>query len=236
MFLFTVSILSSILCCSILTRLFSCFNRLYSKYFINSYFSILHFSFFYDKIAKIFCNGYAETRYERSFTMKILRFTAPFKPKGKEYIYVGMWNRYMKNKILLLSSFIPTFCSFYFIAQGVEPRYLPVFLLVACYPIFSVGAYLLRIKQHFRYRSPLDTAMTLFTLMDNGILIEKEGQEIPSLYHWDKFNLCYELKHYLLLYHFYLSHRSQELKSFSRNITCAIYYHILNFFSNLTKV
>lgn len=132
--------------------------------------------------------------------MKILRFTAPFKPKGKEYIYVGMWNRYMKNKILLLSSFIPTFCSFYFIAQGVEPRYLPVFLLIACYPIFSVGAYLLRIKQHFRYRSPLDTAMTLFTLMDNGILIEKEGQEIPSLYHWDKFNLCYELKHYLLLY------------------------------------
>lgn len=132
--------------------------------------------------------------------MKILRFTAPFKPKGKKYIYIGMWNRYIKSKILLLSAFIPTFCSLYFIAQGVDPRYLPIFLLIACYPLFSVGAYLLRIKQHFRYRSPLDMAMTTFTLMDNGILIEREGQELPELYHWDKFNMCYELKEYLLLY------------------------------------
>lgn len=132
--------------------------------------------------------------------MKILRFTAPFKPKGKKYVYIGMWNRYIKNKILLLSLFIPTGCSFYFIAQGVEKRYLPIFLLIACYPIFSIVSYLLRIKQHFQYRSPLDMAMTIFTLMDNGILIEREGHELPELYHWNKFNLCYELKNYLLLY------------------------------------
>ena len=132
--------------------------------------------------------------------MKILRFTAPFKPTGKQYIYIGMWNRYIKNKFLLLSSFIPTGCSIYFIAQGIDPKFLPIFFLIACYPLFSVGAYLFRIKQHFRYRSPIDTAMTTFTLMDNGILIEREGQELPELYHWDRFNLCCELKHYLLLY------------------------------------
>lgn len=132
--------------------------------------------------------------------MKLLRFTAPFKPKGKKYIHVGMWNRYIKNKFLLFSSLVPTFCSFYFIAQGIDPGYLPIFLIIACYPLFNVGTYLLRIKQHFQYRSPLDTAMTTFTLMDNGILIEREGQEIPELYHWDKFNMCCELKDYLLLY------------------------------------
>lgn len=132
--------------------------------------------------------------------MKIIRFTAPFKPIGKEYLYISIWNRYIRNIFLLFSIFLPTCCSIYFIVQGVDPIFLPVFLLIACYPLFHIGIYLLRIKQHLRYRSPLDTAMTAFTLMDNGILVEREGQELPELYHWDKFNMCYELKHYLLLY------------------------------------
>lgn len=132
--------------------------------------------------------------------MKILRFTAPFKPEGKEYIYISLWNRYLRSKFLLITIFIPTLCSLYFILQGVDPYFLSVFILIACYPLFSVGVFLLKIKKHLKFRSPIDTAMTEFTLMDNGILIEREGQEMPEFFHWDKFDMCYELKRYLILF------------------------------------
>jgi len=132
--------------------------------------------------------------------MKLYRFTAPFKPKGWDYIYVGLWNRYVRNKFLLISIFIPTVMSLYFVLQGIDPRFLPFFLLIACYPLFSVGAFLLQIKKHFAVRSPIDTAMTKFTLMDNGILMEREGREMPELCHWDQYNMCYELKRYLILF------------------------------------
>lgn len=132
--------------------------------------------------------------------MDIIRFKSTFKPSGPSYVKISLWNRYIRSKIILITSFIPTIVALYFILQDKGSPFFWVFFILLFYPVYSLIAFLLKIKKHLIYRSPLDTAVTDFTFMNNGILVERENAERPELYHWTEYTLLYELKDFMLLY------------------------------------
>lgn len=131
--------------------------------------------------------------------MNIIRFTSTFKPVGSDYTRVALWNRYVHNKALLFSVFIPTIGAAYFLMNTPGALWW-LFVLIMFYPVYHVIGFLFRIKRHFRFRSPADTAKTEFTLMSNGILMDRADMQKLDMLHWEEVNMIWELKDYLILY------------------------------------
>lgn len=131
--------------------------------------------------------------------MNIIRFTSTFKPDGKDYTKITMWNRYIHNKTVLFVSFIPTVGAIYFLYNGAGSFWW-LFVLLMLYPLYGMLGFLLKIKKHLKFRSPADTAKTEFTLMNNGILLDRMDMQKLDMIHWEDINMTWELKDYYLLY------------------------------------
>lgn len=131
--------------------------------------------------------------------MNIIRFTSTFKPVDKDYTKVTLWNRYAHNRTLLLAMFIPTIGALYFLMNNPGPLWW-VFILIMFYPLYNVIGFYFKIKRHFKFRSPADTAKTEFTLMNNGILMDRHEIQKLDMLHWVDVNVIWELKEYFILY------------------------------------
>lgn len=131
--------------------------------------------------------------------MNVIRFTSTFKPDGKNYTKITLWNRYIRNKTVLLTSFIPTVGAIYFLYNGAGPFWW-LFVLIMFYPLYSILGFTLKIKKHLKFRSPADIAKTEFTFMNNGILIDRFDMQKLDMIHWENVDIMWELKDYLLLY------------------------------------
>ena len=111
--------------------------------------------------------------------MNIIRFTSTYKPDGKDYTKVTLWNRYIQNKTLLFTLFIPTAAAIYFLVSDPGPFWW-MFVLIMFYPLYSIIGFLFKIKKHLKFRNPADIAKTEFTFMNNGILADRmEMQNDP---------------------------------------------------------
>lgn len=131
--------------------------------------------------------------------MNVIRFTSTFKPDGKNYAKITLWNRYIRNKTVLLSLFIPTAGAIYFLYTGTGPLWW-LFVLIMFYPVYNVLGFMLKIKKHLRFRSPADISRAEFTFMNNGILVDRMEMQKLDMVHWEDVNTLWELKDYLLLY------------------------------------
>lgn len=131
--------------------------------------------------------------------MSVIRFTSTYKPDGKDYTKVTLWNRYIQNKTLLLTMFIPTAGALYFLFTEPGPFWW-LFVLIMLYPLYSVLSFWLKIKNHLKFRSPADIARTEYTFMNNGILADRTEMQKLDMFHWEDVNLLWELKDFLLLY------------------------------------
>lgn len=134
--------------------------------------------------------------------MDLIQFTSKYKPEGKEYVKVTLWNHYISNKIMLFILILPPLLGFYFLFTGTITTFtLIINLVLILYPVFSVLAFLRKIKKHLDYRNPVDTALTQYTLMDNGILMEQPDFDKLNMKYWHEFDCLYELKDYFVLYY-----------------------------------
>lgn len=132
--------------------------------------------------------------------MNIIRFTSTFKPEKKDYTKISIWNRYFRNKTLMLTILIPTAGALYFLYSDPHTPFWWVFILIALYPFYSLMGFYFKIQNHLKYRSPMDTAKTEYTFMNNGILADRHEIEKLDLFHWDDVDMLWELKGFLLLY------------------------------------
>ncbi len=132
--------------------------------------------------------------------MKPITYTAPFKPSGKEYTKLCMWNRFIHNKLRLVVMILPVILGIYFLATTKVIYFMPVYLVLALYPFITVIAFYFKIKKHLKFRSKADEATAQFTIMDNGILTERAEVDINKLYHWDEFDKIIDIRDFLLLY------------------------------------
>lgn len=131
--------------------------------------------------------------------MSVIRFTSTFKPNNKNYTKITLWNRYVRNKTVLLTSLIPTAGAVYFLYSG-GGTFWWLFVLIMFYPLYSVLGFYLKIKKHLKFRSPADIAKTEFTFMNNGLLIDRVDMQKLDMIHWEDVNVLWELKDYFLLY------------------------------------
>lgn len=131
--------------------------------------------------------------------MNVIRFTSTFKPEGKDYTKITLWNRYIRNKTVLFSLFIPTAGAIYFLATGAGMLWW-LFVLIMFYPLYNVIGFMFKIKKHLKLRNPADIAKTEFTFMNNGILIDRMELQKLDMVHWDDVNTLWELKDFLVLY------------------------------------
>lgn len=132
--------------------------------------------------------------------MNIIRFTSTFKPDGTDYIKVTLWNRYIHNKTILFTLFLPTAGALYFLVTNPGPFWW-VFILIMFYPVYAVLGFTYQIKKHLKFRSPADTAKTEYTFMNNGILADRAELQTLDLIHWEDVDTLWELKDYFLLYY-----------------------------------
>lgn len=130
--------------------------------------------------------------------MNIIRFTSTFKPDGKDYTKVTVWNNYVRNKKFLLTLFIPTAGSIYFLINGIGTFWW-IFVLLMFYPVYHLIGFLFKIKKHLKFRSPADIAKTEFTFMDNGILADRMEIQKLDMIRWDDVNILWELKKFFIL-------------------------------------
>ncbi|MBQ9765409.1 MAG: YcxB family protein [Lachnospiraceae bacterium] len=132
--------------------------------------------------------------------MKPYTFTAPFKPEGAKYTKLCLWNRYLRTPFYLILLMIPSALGIYFLANNDNPYFIPVYVLLVCYPLINLLIFLVRIKKHLRFRSKADEATTHFTVMENGILTERPEISTNYLYHWNEFTNILDIKDHLLLF------------------------------------
>jgi len=132
--------------------------------------------------------------------MKPITYTAPFKPGGREYTRLCMWNRFIHNKLRLVVMLLPVILGIYFLATSSVIYFAPVYIVLTLYPFITVIAFYFKIKKHLKFRSKADEATAQFTIMDNGILTERPEVDINHLYHWDEFDKIIDIKEFLLLY------------------------------------
>ncbi len=132
--------------------------------------------------------------------MKPITYTAPFKPGGKSYTKLCMWNRFIHNKVRLIAMLLPVILGIYFLLTSNVIYFAPVYIVLMLYPLITVTAFYFKIKKHLKFRSKADEASTQFTIMDNGILTERAEVDINHLYHWSDFDKLFETREFLLLY------------------------------------
>ena len=131
--------------------------------------------------------------------MNVIRFTSTFKPEGRDYTKITLWNRSVHNKTILFSLFIPTAAALYFLITEPGPFWW-IFVIIMFYPLYSLIAFTLKIKKHLKFRSPADIAKTEYTFMNNGVLADRMEMQKLDLIHWEDVNMLWELKDYLMLY------------------------------------
>ncbi len=134
--------------------------------------------------------------------MNLIHFTSRFKPEGKEYIRTTLWNHYISNKIMLLFLIAPPLLGVYFLVTGPATTLSLIFnIILILYPLFSFLSFYRKIMNHLKYRDETDTALTHYTFMDNGILLEQAEFDKLDMHYWHEYDCLYELKGYLILYY-----------------------------------
>lgn len=102
---------------------------------------------------------------------------------------------------MLLILITPPILGAYFLLTGTNTTFtLVINILLILYPIFSFLSFMRKINDHLKYRDATDTALTHFTFMDNGILIEQPEFDKLDMMYWNEFDCLHELKNYLILY------------------------------------
>ena len=132
--------------------------------------------------------------------MQNIIFTAPFKPSGTSYTKLCLWNRYIHNKSRLILTLIPAIFGIYLFATSRITYLMPLYIILMLYPVLHVLTFVFKIKKHLRFRSKADTAIAKFTIMDNGILIEREELDMYNMFHWDDFSRVVDFSEFILLY------------------------------------
>ena len=133
--------------------------------------------------------------------MNITRFTQKYRPEGKEYEKIFMWNRFLRKKSDLIIIFAPALiCIASIIAGYFSPVFIPAYAFFILYPAIAYLQFKATIKKHLRNRKAKDNAECEVNIMDNGILLINNEHDIRELHKWDDIKKVYDHFGYYLIY------------------------------------
>lgn len=134
--------------------------------------------------------------------MNELRYSTTLKACGKEYERIVFWNRFIRNPIELILSWIPAVISIVLMSLGYI-TYFTAILYAACwfYPLY-IFAFQFRnsVSYHLRHRDPSEEAPCTISLTEDCIIADIPSFEIVDTYKWSEFTIIYKKLGYYMLF------------------------------------
>ena len=148
--------------------------------------------------------------------MDYIKYETTLKASGREYSKIVFWNRFIRNPIELILTWLPAAITIVCIALGCFSSYLAVIYAACwCYPIYIFGfQFKSSVNYHLKNRDASESAPCTITLMESGILAEIPEFELTYNYNWDDFTTIYDKFGYYIL-----------LKRMSIKISAAYYFN-----------
>ena len=134
--------------------------------------------------------------------MDYIKYETTLKASGREYSKIVFWNRFIRNPIELILTWLPAAITIVCIALGCFSSYLAVIYAACwCYPIYIFGfQFKSSVNYHLKNRDASESAPCTITLMESGILAEIPEFELTYNYSWDDFTTIYDKFGYYMFF------------------------------------
>lgn len=133
--------------------------------------------------------------------MDVIHYTTTLKASGAEYKKIVFWNRFIRNKLELILSFVPALSSILFLFLGYgNGFFLFVYLIFWIYPFFVYTQFKKAVTYHLKHRDPSEDAPCEITFMENGIFAEIDSFDIRTVYNWNDFTTIYDKFGYYMMF------------------------------------
>ncbi len=134
--------------------------------------------------------------------MDYIKYDTTLKASGKEYQRIVFWNRFIRNPIELILTWIPAIISIIAMSMGYITTYLAV-IYAACwaYPLYIFGfQFRNSVSYHLKHRDPAESAPCTITLMENGVLAEIPEYNRMDHFEWTDFTTIYDKFGYYMMF------------------------------------
>lgn len=134
--------------------------------------------------------------------MDIIKFNTTLKASGKDYFKIVFWNRFIRNPIELILSWLPAVISLVLLCLHYYSSFLLILYAVCWfYPIYIFG-YQFRssVNYHLKHRDPSEEAPCTITLMNNAIMADIPEHNFVYTYEWNQFTNVYNKFGYYMLF------------------------------------
>jgi hypothetical protein len=134
--------------------------------------------------------------------MDYIKYETTLKASGREYSKIVFWNRFIRNPIELILTWLPAAITIVCIALGCFSSYLAVIYAACwCYPIYIFGfQFKSSVNYHLKNRDASESAPCTITLMESGILAEIPEFKLTYNYSWDDFTTIYDKFGYYMFF------------------------------------
>ena len=132
-----------------------------------------------------------------------IKYDTTLKACGDEYKKIVFWNRFIRNPIELILTWLPALASIIFIAMGYIGNMFIMVIYAACwfYPLYIFCfQFKTNINYHLKHRDPAESALCHMTLMENAILAEIPEFELTHSYDWGDFTTVYDKFGYYMFF------------------------------------
>ena len=140
--------------------------------------------------------------YINLFMRIIIKFNTTLKASGKDYFKIVFWNRFIRNPIELILSWLPAVISLVLLCLHYYSSFLLILYAVCWfYPIYIFG-YQFRssVNYHLKHRDPSEEAPCTITLMNNAIMADIPEHNLVYTYEWNQFTNVYNKFGYYMLF------------------------------------
>ncbi len=134
--------------------------------------------------------------------MDFIKYNTTLKASGDEYRKIVFWNRFLRNPIELILSWLPAAISIVLICFGLFNTYLVFFYTASfCYPMYIFFIqFKSNVNYHLKHRDPSESAPCTMTLTENSIMAEIPEYELIHTYDWKEFTTAYDKYGYYMFF------------------------------------
>ncbi len=132
----------------------------------------------------------------------IYKYNTTLKASGNDYKKIVFWNRFLRNPIELILTWIPAAISLVMLILGKYNSFLLIIYAICWfYPIY-IFAFQFKnsVSYHLKHRDASEDAPCTITLMDSAILADIPDHDLVYTYEWEQFTTVYFLYGYYMLF------------------------------------
>ena len=132
----------------------------------------------------------------------IYKYNTTLKASGNDYKKIVFWNRFLRNPVELILSWVPAVISIIMLASGRYNTFLLIIYAICWfYPIYIFAfQFKSSVNYHLKHRDASEDAPCTITLMDNAILADIPDHNLIYTYEWEQFTTVYFKYGYYMLF------------------------------------